>query len=207
MAQETVYIKPSSRCTVYQPNITIGDVMKVECPNVGIVRQVKQMDLYRFNHEHAAVLSVMVVIERIHRDYPNVEIENCGESDFIIEYVKEVQKSALWECIKLVLVGVFVFFGSAFTIMAFHNDIDIQGVFDRFYLQLMGTSKPMVTELEISYSVGIAVGIVVFYNHVSKKRLTKDPTPVEVELKKYNKDLISAEISMADQKGHKIDVS
>lgn len=207
MAQETVYIKPPTDCTVYHPHITIGDVMKVECPNVGIMRQVRQMDLYRFDHEHAAVLSVMVVIERIHRDYPNVEIINCGEQDFIVEYTKEVKKSVMWERIKLVLVGVYVFFGSAFTIMAFHNDIDIQGVFDRFYLQLMGTSKPMVTELEISYSVGIALGIIVFYNHFGKKRLTKDPTPIEVELKKYNKDLISTKVDMADEKGHKIDVS
>lgn len=207
MAQETVYIKPSSICTVYHPQITIGDVMKVECPNIGIVRQVKQMDLYRFNHEHAAVFSVMLVIERIHRDYPSAEIVNCGETDFIVEYAKSKAKSGLWEKTKAVSVGILVLFGSAFTIMAFHNDIDISGVFDRFYMQLMGTEKPKVTELEISYSIGIAVGIIVFYNHFSKKRLSKDPTPIEVEMQKYNKDLTTAKVEMAEGKGHKIDVS
>ena len=207
MAQETVYIKPASNSTVYNPHITIGDVMKVECPNEGIMRQVKQMDLYRFDHEHAAVISVMVVIERIHRDYPNVEIVNCGEQDFIVEYVKSAKKSAMLEKMKMVLVGTLVFFCSAFTIMAFHNDIDIGGVFDRLYMQIIGVQKPMVTELEIAYSIGIAVGIIVFYNHFSKKRLTKDPTPIEVEMQKYNKDLITAKMGMAEGKGHKVDVS
>ena len=207
MAQETVYIKPASNSTVYNPHITIGDVMKVECPNEGIMRQVKQMDLYRFDHEHAAVISVMVVIERIHRDYPNVEIVNCGEKDFIVEYVKSAKKSAMLEKMKMVLVGTLVFFGSAFTIMAFHNDIDIGGVFDRLYMQIIGVQKPMVTELEIAYSIGIAVGIIVFYNHFSKKRLTKDPTPIEVEMQKYNNDLTTAKMGMAEGKGHKVDVS
>ena len=91
MAQDTVYIKPSSTCTVYKPHITIGDVMKVESSNVAVMRQVKQMDLYRFSHEHSAVFSIMVVIERIHKDYPNAEIVNCGEQDFIIEYVNKSQ--------------------------------------------------------------------------------------------------------------------
>ena len=207
MAQDTVYIKPSSSCTVYKPHITIGDVMKVECSNVAVMRQVKQMDFYRFSHEHSAVFSIMVVIERIHKDYPNAGIVNCGEQDFIIEYVKSTVTNALWDKIKIILVSTLVFFGSAFTIMAFHNDVDIQGVFERFYWQLMGMQKPRVTELEISYALGIGAGIIVFYNHFSKKRLTKDPTPIEVELKKYNQDLNSAKKDMAQEKGHEVDVS
>ena len=207
MAQDIIYIKPSTTVTVYKPHITIGDVMKVECSNAAVMRQVKQMDFYRFSHEHSAVFSIMLVIERIHKDYPGAEIVNCGEQDFIIEYVSSTVKNALWEKAKIILVSILVFFGSAFTIMAFHNDIDIQGVFDRFYMQLMGSEKPMVTELEISYAIGIGTGIIIFYNHFSKKRLTKDPTPIEVELKKYNQDLNSAKIDMADEKGHKVDVS
>ena len=108
---------------------------------------------------------------------------------------------------KLILVAIIVFFGSAFTIMTFHVDIGIQKVFERFYVQLMGVDKPMVTELEISYSIGLAVGIVVFFNHISKKKLTKDPTPIEVEMKKYNQDLIHTKVAESDEKGHTIDVS
>lgn len=205
--QETVYIKAAGNTVCYDRNITLGDVLKIESSNEPLLRQIKQMDFYSFNHEHAVVFSVLKVIQRIHKEYPNVEVVNCGETDFIVEYQKSTSKSSVVEKIKLIVISVIVFFGSAFTIMYFHNDIGIQGVFERFYEQVTGENKPMVTELEISYSIGLAVGIIVFYNHFSKRKLTKDPTPMEVEMKKYNKDLINTKIAQAEEKGHEEDVS
>lgn len=207
MSQTTIYVKASGNCIVYDKNITLGDVLKIECTNIGILRAVQQIKLYQFNHEHSVVFSILKVIELIHQDYPNAEIVNCGESDFIVEYQKSTVKSAVWEKLKLIMIAVIVFFGSAFTIMTFHIDIGIQKTFSRFYEQLMGETKPMVTELEISYSIGLALGIIVFFNHFSKKKLTKDPTPIEVEMKKYNQDLIKTKVAESDEKGHTIDVS
>lgn len=207
MSQTTIYVKASGNCIVYDKNITLGDVLKIECTNIGMLRAIKQMELYRFNHEHAVVFSILKVIDRIHQDYPNIEVVNCGESDFVVEFQKSTIKSPIVEKIKLILVAIIVFFGSAFTIMTFHIDISIQKVFSRFYEQLMGTTKPTITELEISYSIGLAVGIIVFFNHFSKKKISKDPTPIEVEMKKYNKDLINTKIAESDEKGHTIDVT
>ena len=205
--QICVYIKANGNCIVYDKNITLGDVLKIECTDLGMLRAIKQMDLYGFNHEHSVVFSVLKVVERIHRDYPQVEVINCGESDFVVEYQKSTVKSPVLEKLKLWGIAVIVFFGSAFTIMAFHIDISIQKVFEKFYEQVMGVSKPQITELEISYSIGLAVGIVVFFNHFRKRKLTNDPTPIEVEMKKYNEDLINAKIAESDEKGHTIDVS
>lgn len=207
MSQATVYVKASGNCVVYDKNITLGDVLKMECTNTGMLRAIKQMELYRFNHEHSVVFSILKVIEIIHQAYPNMEVVNCGESDFIVEYQKSTIRSSIWERLKLIMVAIIVFFGSAFTIMTFHIDIGIQKTFSRFYEQLMGEPKPMVTELEISYSIGLAVGIILFFNHFSKKKLTKDPTPIEVEMKKYNQDLINVKVAESDEKGHTIDVS
>ena len=207
MSQQTIYVKASGNCIVYDKNITLGDVLKIECTNMGMLRTIKQMELYQFNHEHAVVFSILKVIEIIHQDYPNMEVVNCGESDFIVEYQKSTVKSLVWQKVKLILVAIIVFFGSAFTIMTFHIDIGIQKTFSRFYEQVMGESKPLVTELEISYSIGLAVGIILFFNHFSKKKLTHDPTPIEVEMKKYNQDLLNAKVAESDEKGHTIDVS
>ena len=206
MANATVYIKANGNCIVYNKRVTLADVLKIECTNIGVLRSIKQMDLYHFTHEHGQVFSILKVIERIHQEYPTVEVVNCGENDFIVEYQLETIKNPLIEKLKLALISVLVFFGSAFTIMAFHVDIGIQETFERFYKQLMGVPKPAVTELEISYSIGLAVGVIVFFNHFSKKKLTKDPTPIEVEMKKYNKDLITAKVAESDEKGHTIDV-
>uniref|UniRef100_UPI004055B645 stage V sporulation protein AA n=1 Tax=Agathobacter sp. TaxID=2021311 RepID=UPI004055B645 len=207
MPQQTIYIKAAEDCVVYDKKVVLGDILKLECTNIGMLRAVKQMDFYSFNHEHAIAFSILKVIERIHRDYPNVHVVNCGEEDFVVEYKKSTVKNSVWEKAKLVLVCVLVFFGSAFTIMTFHNDIGIEEVFERFYLQLMGNEKPMITELEVSYSIGLGTGIILFFNHISKKKISHDPTPIEVELKKYNKDLIMTKIADMDEKGHKEDVT
>lgn len=207
MSQVMVYIKASGNAIVYDKKVTLGDVLKIECTNVGILRVIKQMELFRFNHEHAQVFSVLKVIELIHQEYPNAVVVNCGAADFIVEYKKHTVKSLALEKIKIFLVATIVFFGSAFTIIAYHMDIGIQKTFDRFYEQVMGETKPMVTELEISYSIGLAVGIIVFFNHFRKKKLTKDPTPIEVEIKKYSQDLMNAKVMESDEKGHSIDVS
>ena len=76
MSQVCVYVKASGNCIVYDRNITIGDVLKVECTNVAMLREIKQMELYRFNHPHAIVFSILKVIERIHESYPNADIVN-----------------------------------------------------------------------------------------------------------------------------------
>lgn len=207
MSQIIVYVKASGNCIVYDKNITLGDVLKIECTNLAILRAIKQMNLYQFNHEHSIVFSILKVVETIHKDYPNAEIVNCGESDFIVEYQKSTVKSKVWQKIKLILIAIIIFFGSAFTIMTFHIDIGIQKTFSRFYEQVMGETKPMVTELEISYSIGLALGIIIFFNHFSKKKLTQDPTPIEVEMKKYNQDLMNTKVAESGEKGHTIDVT
>ncbi len=61
--------------------------------------------------------------------------------------------------------------------------------------------------LELSYSVGLAVGIIVFFNHIGGRRITKDPTPIEVEMRVYEKDVNQALIATADREGKTIDVS
>ena len=89
--------------------------------------------------------------------------------------------------------------------MAFNNDVSVTGVFERFYGQLTGMEKPAVTEIEICYSIGLSVGIMVFFNHFGKKKITMDPTPIQVELRKYEADMADTLIQNASRKGHNQD--
>jgi stage V sporulation protein AA len=90
--------------------------------------------------------------------------------------------------------------------MAFNNDISVSGVFERFYAQVLGADKPPVTEIEVCYSIGLAVGIMVFFNHIGKKKITMDPTPIQVELRKYESDVADTLIENAGRMGHCEDV-
>ena len=70
----------------------------------------------------------------------------------------------------------------------------------------MGRKSNGFTLLELSYSVGLAVGIIVFYNHVGKRRISKDPTPIEVSMRTYEQEMNQAMIESWEREGKKIDV-
>lgn len=212
-AGDTLYLKIGKNVVVTDRRVTLGDVAKMECTDQAALRQIRQKKLYSFRAEDdkkkkntLVVFSVLKVIELIHEDYPNLDISNEGESDFIVEYVKSPEKPVWMNCLKTVILCILIFFGAAFTIMAFNNDVGVTDVFAKFYQQITGMESNGITELEICYSIGLAVGIIVFFNHVGYKKITHDPTPIQIEMRKYETDLDTAFINNAERRGHSVDV-
>lgn len=212
---ETLYLKIEKNTIVTDRHVKLSDIAKLECADPAITRQLKQKKIYTFQDaidvkkqkNQMQVFSVLKIIELIHEEYPNVDISNEGESDFIVEYIPYPVKPKWINAIKTVLLCVVVFFGSAFTIMAFNNDIGVNQVFSKFYLQVMGSGPDGVSELEVSYCIGLGLGIVIFFNHVGRKKITPDPTPIQVEMRKYETDIDTTFIENAGRKGHSIDVN
>lgn len=212
---ETLYLKIDQNTIVMDRHVTLGDIAKMECTDASIVRQLKQKKLYTFaeaispgkQKNQMKVFSILKVIELIHEDYPNVDVSNEGEKDFIIEYIPNPKKPKLINAVKTAGLFIIIFFGAAFSIMAFNNDIAVDDIFAKFYYQVMGTPSDGVTEIEICYSIGLAIGITLFFNHVGKKKITPDPTPMQVEMRKYEKDIDTTFIENAERKGHSIDVN
>lgn len=211
---ETLYLKIAQNTVVTDRHVKLSDIAKMECADEAIVRQLKQKKIYTFEEavstkrkkNQIKVFSVLKIIALIHEEYPSLDISNEGESDFMIEYTPDGTKPKLLNAVKTGVLWVIIFFGAAFTIMAFNNDVGVGDVFARFYEQVAGVPSDGVTELEIFYSLGLAVGIIVFFNHVGKKKITPDPTPIQVEMRKYEKDIDTTFIENAGRKGHNIDV-
>lgn len=213
---ETVYLKIDQNVLVYDRNVTLGDIASITSSNEAMVRQLKQKKIYSFKDSlpsgktpkiQRAVFSILRIVELIHEDYPNAEIDNEGETDFVIEYQKDPSQDKAAAGIKTAFLCVVVFFGAAFTIMSFNNDIGITELFAKFYYQVMGQESSGVTELEISYCIGISIGIIVFFNHFGRKKITPDPTPIQVEMRKYEQDVDTAFIENAGRGGSETDVS
>ena len=73
--------------------------------------------------------------------------------------------------------------------MTFNNDVDLGSLFDQFYTLVMGKSSNGFTILEISYSVGIGLGVLIFFNHFGHLKLSDDPTPMQVQMRTYEDDM------------------
>lgn len=210
--KETLYLKVDRNTLAKDKNVKLSDVATLLCTDASITRQLKQLKIYSFSDAKDApkdqeqVFSVMKLIEMIGQEYPNVEVNNIGEMDFVVEYKKNGEPAKWTQILKAAVLSIITFFGGAFTIMAFNNDVAVNDLFSKFYYQVMGTESNGFTELEIWYSIGLSVGVVLFFNHFGNKKITHDPTPVQVEMRKYEKDIDETFIETAERGGTSIDV-
>ena len=202
-----LYIKIEQCIQVREQSVKIGDVATMECTDQTVVNRLKTEKLLRIddNRKKRTVVSTMLVIQKIHEIYPELEVQSIGESDFILQLPPE-KKSRIWEGIKVALVCIVSFFGSVFAMMTFNEDVSTLDSFRKVYTWVMGQTPQGATILELCYSVGISIGIIVFFNHFGHKRLTKEPSPVEVEMSDYDKQVYTTLIQHAGRKGLQKDV-
>lgn len=205
----TIYMKAEQNIELQSPDVYVKDLGKLTCSDTHILAKVKAIKLLHFKkgEEKRKVISILKVIEEIAKVCPSASVENLGEADVMVEYIDVNKHKGFLQWIKLVFVALISFFGTAFTIMAFHNDIGINDVFTKVYEMVMGRPGDGYGILELSYSVGLALGITIFFNHIGGRRITKDPTPIEVEMRVYEQDVNKALIETAEREGKTLDVS
>lgn len=209
MAEVVLYIKAEKNVEVTQDGVCLKDIAKMTCKDEHILNKAKTIKIYHFQKggEKRQIISILKIIELLQKQFPSLNIVSLGETDTIVELVKVKEGQQMISIPKIIGVSLVCFFGTAFTIMAFHNDIGIDGVFTTVYEQVMGEASNHYTVLELFYSIGLAIGIIVFFNHVGGRRITKDPTPIEVEMKVYEESINKTLTEVWNREGKTIDVS
>lgn len=209
--EEILYVKIAQNIPVNKRVLTFKDIATLYCTNKKIVQTLEKETFYTLPKDTAqkTMFTIGKVYEEIHKTYPNLKIENIGERDFIVDYERpdQKEKSRIYEYIKTGLVSLIVFFGAAFTIMTFNEDVSVSDVFDKVYKMIMGVEKQGGSILEISYAAGLPLGILVFYNHFRRKKIKDDPTPIQVEMSTYEEQVNKAMIKTASREGKTIDVN
>ena len=202
-----LYIKIEQKNVVTNTTVLIKDIAKIYCTNNSISKKVGDMTLTTITgkENQKIMFSIMFVIDMISKQFPEVEIINVGEPDFIIEYLVPKKHSLYLEYIKAAVVALIAFFGSGFTIMSFNADVSVAKLFDKLNKLLLGT-KNGHNVIEIAYSIGIGLGIILFFNHFSRKKLQKDLTPIQIEMRTYEQDMNTAFIKDAEREGKTKDI-
>lgn len=208
VAKDTLYIKGEQNVEIQNPNVTLGDLISMECTQQNVLSKIKTLKLLKIPDQgkHRFVVSVLKIIECIHKEYPTLEIQNVGATDIIVTYEGAKKKSRVWEMCQVTLVVITCFIGAAFAIMAFNNDSGVPKIFEQIYEQFMGKKATGFNILELAYSVGLGIGIIVFFNHFGKKKITVDPTPIEVEMCLYENDIQTTLIAQSSRRGQELDV-
>lgn len=210
MSSDTVYIKISQITEIHEPDVYVKDIAEVHCKNKSVEAKVKAIKVTAFaeKEKHGSFIgSVVDLLEKLEETGQNVQIDNVGETDFVVMYKPAGHKSLWFQWAKTIFVAAVSFCGAAFAIMTFNNDANVTDVFSNLYTLITGMSSDGVTTLEISYSVGLALGILIFFNHFASWKITVDPTPIEVEMRLYEDNLNKTLIQNHGRKESGIDVS
>lgn len=203
MEKVTVYIKCDRNVEVQSQDVYLKDLGSLRCRDKLTGAKLKSIKVHRFpkGESRRCVISTLKLVELMEEMCSNINVQIIGEPDVLVEWVDVNRHKGLVQGFKIVLVCLISFFGTAFTIMAYHNDVGINDVFSQVYRIAMNREPEGLNVLEVSYSVGLAAGIIVFFNHIGGRRITKDPTPIEVAMRNYEQDVDKTVIETAGREG------
>jgi stage V sporulation protein AA len=186
--EKTVYIRLRHRVFI-QPNdkILLKDIAQIIAEDA-LHKQISERVLYQVTAEdrNILIIDVMHVVKEIKKVDSTIDIQMIGPSQAIIEVVYKKRKISP---IFFLIIWFLLFFGSMLTIMNFHEDVSMQDAHQRLYKIITGKNVAKPLMFQIPYSFGLGLGMILFFNHVFKKRLNEEPSPLEVEMFNYQQDL------------------
>ncbi|WP_068775344.1 stage V sporulation protein AA [Paenibacillus sp. FJAT-26967] len=148
------------------------------------------------------LVDMLSIVAKIKNLYPHLQIEHFGEPHTLLEVQTAARKPNL---LFLAAVWILLFIGSGLTIMNFHADVSMVEVHRRVYELLTGNRSEHPFLLQLTYSIGLGIGMSVFFNHFFKKKFNEEPSPLEVEMFTYQENIdrytIAEEyLTLADEK-------
>lgn len=208
MENKILYIKIELNTVVHNKKVFLSDVAKLYSQEPGLAKKLGKICILTIedNEDKKFSFSIMKIIDIISKQISNITVINLGEQDFLVSYELPKPKKKWLKLMKVILVSFIVFFGGAFTIMTFNEDVSVGTVFEMVYKIFRAKSLEKYMVMEISYSVGLFIGIVVFFNHFSQKKAHVDPTPLQIEMKSYEKDMNSTIIVNQNREGKTYDI-
>lgn len=190
-----IYIKPTKKALIKKKHIVkIKDIAEVIAPESIKARIEELTILTKSGTKPNHLLSIADIIKLVLKEYPDSTIVNIGSTDILVEFERDKPESKVMKYLKIIFISSILFTGAATAIMSFHSDAQIPKVFQNYYEMFFGEFKENPLIIEIPYSIGLAFGIIVFFNHIGGKKLTNDPTPIEVEMSVYETEIVDTVI-------------
>lgn len=206
---KTLYLKVNQISEVHEKDVYLKDISTLYSDDQSVLNRCKAIKVKKISsdHDHRYVGNVLDIIELISKMDSTIQVENVGETDFIIDYQKSKTFRPAWAWIKTIFVCIICFCGAAFAIMTFNNDANVTDVFQELYRLVLGQESENFKVLELSYSIGLALGVILFFNHFASWKINTDPTPLEVEMRLYEENISKTVIQNDGRKEPGIDVT
>lgn len=185
---DMIYIRMRNRVQVKQnQKVKIKDIARILGKDE-IVKQLEEKILLTVKKEdqNIIIIDLVQMIETIQAIDQTLEIQTFGPAQTIIEVICDKSKVSF---LSFSAVWLLLFLGAVMTIMNFHVDVSMREVHQKLFTIITGKvdDKPLL--IQVPYSIGLGLGMILFFNHFFKKRFNEEPSPLEVEMFNYQQDL------------------
>ncbi|TFE03133.1 stage V sporulation protein AA [Jeotgalibacillus salarius] len=173
------YIEMKSKASLADGSIKLSDIADVwASPDL---KEALEKEVVRHGIDGRYSIVTSTDIQRKYElMYPEIVV--TGSTYTVIERIESTRSSIL----LLGLVWMLLFTGAALTIMYFHEDVSMAET-QLVIVNMLGTSNP--NWFHIPYSIGIGAGMLLFFNRLLKKRFNDEPSPLDIEIFKYEKSV------------------
>lgn len=203
-----VYIKTPQCIELTKTDVYLKDFLTVYTSDDALKQDILNIPFYTFKsaQNNQIIVSILKIIELITKHFPDTSVINLGEGDFILEYSPASKKEKLNEWFFTIIICLIAFFGGGYAIMSYNTDIGAKELFSNLSLMITGNAKSGIIYLIITYSIGLTAGMILFFNHIGSRKLSADPTPLEIQMRLYEKDIGTTIIKDVSRRGENIDV-
>ncbi len=196
-----VYIKLSESCLADNKKVRIKDVATVVSNNPDMKYGIEKTELFSFTGtKEQKVISVMYLIELIQKDYPEAQVDTLGAADVVVYYRTYDTSDNVKQFLKFLMICLIAFFGAGFSIMSYNSDVNMAGQLDVMENIFVGKASEAYPVAGIAYSLGLFIGIIIFFNHGIKKKFSDDPTPLQVQMRQYEQEVNQTVITDSERK-------
>ncbi|MCA0970282.1 stage V sporulation protein AA [Halobacillus litoralis] len=136
--------------------------------------------------QNIVVIDGISIIDKVIRKFPTLDVELLGPSECVVHIEKAKKKPSI---VMIIGIWILLFIGAAMAIMNFHYDVSMLEVQQKLHFMLTGEEAEHPLWIQVPYSIGLGIGMILFFNHWFKKRFNEEPSPLEVEVFKYQEDL------------------
>lgn len=205
---QVIYIKVPQCIQVQNPKVYLKDFLTLYTTDSHLKAKILSTFFHNFseNEDGQLIVSILKIIEFIQNDYPNLTIENLGEKDFIIQYKTKTKLKKCKENFFTIFICLVAFFGGGYAIMAYNTDIAAKELFTYLSMIFLGNPKSGVFYIAISYAIGLTIGLLTFLNHLGRKKFISEPSPLEIQMRLYEKDVSTTIIKDISRRGENFEV-
>lgn len=198
---DLVYLKLSESCLADKKKVKVKDVAKVLSANADLKFGVEKLEIMSFSgSKEQQVISVMYILQLIHQSFPDCTVMPLGATEVVVYYRTYDTGDKAKQILKFVLICFVAFFGAGFSIMSYNSDVNMVGQLDVMKNIFVGQTEKEYPVAGIAYSLGLFIGIIIFFNHGARKKFTDDPTPLQVQMRQYEQEVNQTVITDSERK-------